>query len=119
MSNKVKFSFSSLLSFPTFLLFVMFSCASMNAQTKDVTSPSNISVANGENNNSISKSDASAETNFQFVSWFMGTKQTIKEEGVLDKASAKKMFINARIAPNRILMKAFLKKAQNQLSTLA
>lgn len=77
-------------------------------------------IVNGDDDKiTTSKSEVSTETNFNFVSWFMGTKQTIQEESVNEKSSAKKMLINARIAPNRLLMKAFLKKAQNQLSSLA
>lgn len=86
------------------------------SETKNITT----FIVNGDDDKiTSSKSETSAETNFNFVSWFMGTKQTIQEDAVSEKASAKKMLINARIAPNRLLMKAFLKKAQNQLSSLA
>ncbi len=116
-----KFKFSNLASFPAIILFILsFSSSTMVSQTSVETNVTTISllVNNGDDKVTTSKSEISAETNFNFVSWFMGTKQTIQEES-LEKSSAKKMLINARIAPNRLLMKAFLKKAQNQISSLA
>ena len=55
-----------------------------------------------------------------FVSWFMGTKQTTNANSAADvSGSSKKQMINAGIAPNRLLLKAFLKKASNYASTVA
>lgn len=71
-----------------------------------------------DDTNLLSKSEAAVETNFNFVSWFMGSKQSVKES-ISKDSSTKKLLINSRVAPNRILMKTFLKKAQSQLSTLA
>lgn len=115
-----KFNFSSLVSLPAIILY--FSVLSSSTTVGQTISETNITtfIVNGDDDKiTSSKSEIAAETNFNFVSWFMGTKQTIQEDVVSDKASAKKMLINARIAPNRLLMKAFLKKAQNQLSSLA
>lgn len=116
-----KFNFSSLVSLPAIILyFSILSSSTMISQTISETKNITTFIANGDDDKiTSSKSEISAETNFNFVSWFMGTKQTIQEDVINDKASAKKMLINARIAPNRLLMKAFLKKAQNQLSNLA
>lgn len=115
-----KLSLSNLVSFPAILLFIVLSSSTMVGQCVSEKMDNSItSVNNDDDKITSSKSEISTETNFNFVSWFMGTKQTIQEESVNEKASAKKMLINARIAPNRLLMKAFLKKAQNQLSSLA
>jgi hypothetical protein len=115
-----KLSLSNLVSFPAILLFIVLSSSTMVGQSVSEKMDVTISLVNNDDDKiTSSKSEISAETNFNFVSWFMGTKQTIQEESVNEKASAKKMLINARIAPNRLLMKAFLKKAQNQLSSLA
>ena len=55
-----------------------------------------------------------------FVSWFMGTKQTTNANSATDvSGNRKKQMINAGIAPNRLLIKAFLKKATNYDSTVA
>ena len=54
-----------------------------------------------------------------FVSWFMGTKQTPNANQSGEVLSAKKQMINSGIAPNRLLIKAFLKKASNYNSTIA
>lgn len=116
-----KFNFSSLLSSSAILLyFFILSSSTMISQTiSETTSVASLIVNADDAKLTSSKSEISAETNFNFVSWFMGTKQTIQENVISDKASAKKMLINARIAPNKLLMKAFLKKAQNQLSSIA
>ena len=37
----------------------------------------------------------------------------------LKESSTKKLLINSGVAPNRILMKTFLKKAQNQTASIA
>lgn len=54
-----------------------------------------------------------AASNLEFAQWFMGTKQdpnsTIDTEGT----NAKKSIITSGIAPNRLLIKAFLKKVVN------
>lgn len=61
-----------------------------------------------------------ANSNLNMVSWFMGSKQTPKATISNDgSASSKKQMINAGIAPNRLLIKAFLKKASNYQSTIA
>lgn len=64
--------------------------------------------------------NSSAEATMNIVSWFMGSKQTPKATISNDgPVSAKKQMINAGIAPNRLLVKAFGKKAANFQSTIA
>ena len=66
-----------------------------------------------------SESARTSSTNMEFVQWFMGTKQdpntTISTEGI----NTKKQIMTSGIAPNRLLIKAFLKKAVNFESALA
>jgi hypothetical protein len=63
---------------------------------------------------------ASATATFNMVSWFMGTKQTPNANGATEvSSSSKKQLINSGIAPNRLLIKAFLKKASNYATTVA
>ena len=61
-------------------------------------------------------SDASASVNM--LSWFMGTKQTTTENAVKESNSKKQMITNG-IAPNRLLIKTFLKKATQYSSNIA
>lgn len=68
----------------------------------------------------VAATAAESNSNLNMVSWFMGSKQTPKATISNDGAvSNKKQLINAGIAPNRLLMKAFMKKAANYQSTIA
>jgi hypothetical protein len=68
---------------------------------------------------SDAKEESTSSSNMDFVLWFMGSKQdpnsTISTEG----ANTKKKIMTTGLAPNRILIKAFLKKAVNFESALA
>lgn len=68
----------------------------------------------------VAATAAESNSSLNMVSWFMGSKQTpkatISNEGAV---SNKKQLINAGTAPNRLLMKAFMKKAANYQSTIA
>ena len=115
-SRLLKISISAVLLFTSFL-----STSDSFSQTKlDTTLDSFVSVAIDETivTSTTSTREASLETNFNFVSWFMGTKQSVKEN-TTKESSTKKLLINSGVAPNRILMKTFLKKAQNQTSSVA
>ena len=52
------------------------------------------------------------------VSWFMGTKQTTNENFSNENISKKQMMTSG-IAPNRLLIKTFLKKASQYASNIA
>lgn len=60
-----------------------------------------------------SQVSSSKSSNVEFVLWFMGTKQnpnsTISTEG----NSTRNQILTSGLAPNRLLIKAFLKKAVN------
>ncbi|HRN43786.1 MAG TPA: hypothetical protein PLH20_03160, partial [Flavobacterium sp.] len=62
---------------------------------------------------------SSSSNNMNFVLWFMGSKldpnSTISSEGT----NTKKQIITSGVAPNRLLIKAFLKKAVNLDSMLS
>jgi len=64
-------------------------------------------------------STVESNANINVVSWFMGTKQTPKATISNDGTVGKKQMINSGIAPNRLLIKAFLKKANDFQSTIA
>jgi hypothetical protein len=69
--------------------------------------------------NTVASAEAAAST-LNFVSWFMGTKQNVNAASSTEvTGNSKKQMINSGIAPSRLLIKAFLKKASNYASTVA
>lgn len=60
---------------------------------------------------SIKQEATSNASNMNFVLWFMGSKQTPNANTVPAGTTAKKQFMTSGSAPNRLLIKAFLKKA--------
>ena len=65
-------------------------------------------------------STATIESNssMNMVSWFMGTKQTTNEN-ITKESTSKKQMMTSGIAPNRLLIKTFLKKASQYASNIA
>jgi hypothetical protein len=59
-----------------------------------------------------------SNSSINMVSWFMGTKQTTNENATKESNSKKQMMTNG-IAPNRLLIKTFLKKASQYASNIA
>jgi len=59
-----------------------------------------------------------SSTSINMVSWFMGTRQTTNENTTKESNSKKQMMTNG-IAPNRLLIKTFLKKASQYASNIA
>lgn len=60
-----------------------------------------------------------ATSNMEFALWFMGTKQDPNTTFSTEGASAKKLIITSGMAPNRLLIKAFLKKVVNYENSLS
>ena len=95
--------------------FILFTNGSVFGQTVE-----NDVIANTTTEISVTKRDnARSTSNMNFVLWFMGSKQdpnnTISNEGI----NTKKQVITSGAAPNRLLIKAFLKKAVNLESMIA
>jgi hypothetical protein len=59
-----------------------------------------------------------SNSSMNMVSWFMGTKQSTNENITKESNSKKQMMTNG-IAPNRLLIKTFLKKASQYASNIA
>lgn len=98
-------------------VFILVSNTSVFAQaTKNVADVTIIEV-NG-NTKQENVSTISSSNTMNFVLWFMGSKQdpnsTISTEGT----NTKKQVITSGTAPNRLLIKAFLKKTVNLESSL-
>ena len=62
---------------------------------------------------SMKQEATSSSSNLNFVMWFMGSKQSPNSTIVPAETTAKKQFMTSGTAPNRLLIKAFLKKAVN------
>lgn len=89
------------------------SAFSQTSENKSVAANSN------EVNSEVKEENNKSTSNMDFVLWFMGSKQdpnsTISTEGI----NTKKKIMTSGLAPNRLLIKAFLKKAVNFESSLA
>ena len=101
------------------LLFTLVSSTAVVAQTStSIVIESTVEVTPETKVQSVS-TFSSSSNNMNFVLWFMGSKQdpnsTISTEGI----NTKKQVITSGTAPNRLLIKAFLKKAVELDSMLA
>ena len=101
-----------------FFVFILASNTSVIAQAEKNTVVENviesIPAAKIENSATVSSSNT-----MNFVLWFMGSKQDLKSTISSESVNTKKQVIISGTAPNRLLMKAFLKKAVNLDSTIA
>jgi hypothetical protein len=107
------------------IIFMMFVCmllsnvavfgqtAVENNNVKSTTIENNEIVNTTTEISSMKQEAASNASNMNFVLWFMGSKQTPNATTVPAGTTAKKQFMTSGTAPNRILIKAFLKKAVN------
>lgn len=103
------------------VLFALFLLSGFGMSAQNVNEVS-ITVGNSiisDGTAAVSQNNVSSSTTMNFVSWFMGTKQTPNANSGTDAIGTKKQMINSGIAPNRLLIKAFLKKASNYATTVA
>ena len=117
-------SFSRIGLVAVFVLFLL-SSVGMFGQKVQPTATSIITfevsmAASDETLASAKATTTTTNATINFVSWFMGTKQTPATIQSNDfSTSTKKQMINSGIAPNRLLIKTFLKKATNYNSIIA
>jgi hypothetical protein len=106
MINFSKYSDSKKIRFIFLLFIAILSNGSVFSQTLEKKSV----VTSSSNEESI---DNKSAANLEFVLWFMSSKQDpnsiISTEGI----NTKKQIMSSGLMPNRLLMKAFLKKAIN------
>ena len=104
------------------LFFVLMSNVAVFGQTTEENN--NVQTTAIENNeivnnnieiNTIKQEAASDASNMNFVLWFMGSKQSPNANVVPAGTTAKKQFMTSGTSPNRLLIKAFLKKAVNSM----
>ena len=107
------------------VLFVLFLLSSVgmvgqNVQPAASTVTFEVSLASSDETVATTQAATTTNTTMNFVSWFMGTKQTPSNNQSGEfSTSTKKQMIQSGIAPNRLLIKTFLKKATNYNSTIA
>lgn len=106
------------------LALLLLSSVGMFGQNVKVTPAANLVIENtiAADDNGVAATatatTAATET-LNMVSWFMGTKQTTNGTATDFSENSKKQLIHAGVQPNRLLIKAFLKKASNYNSTVA
>lgn len=61
----------------------------------------------------IKQEASSSAANMNFVLWFMGSKQDPNAKALPAGVNTKKQFMTSGTVPNRLLIRAFLKKAVN------
>jgi hypothetical protein len=98
------------------VIFALFCNVSVFSQTIEKNAVVNDTL---ENNTIAKQENTSVSSNINFVLWFMGSKQDPNRTISTETSNAKKQIMTSGMAPNRLLIKAFLKKAINLESTIA
>lgn len=98
-----------------FVLFFMFSSSAFSQSQLD----SKIDFTEKSETTNVKLESSRATSNMEFALWFMGTKQDPNSTLSTEGTSAKKLIITSGIAPNRLLIKAFLKKVVNYENSLS
>ena len=96
-------------SFKMMVVLVMMLVSSLGFAQNSIEVPATVATT-------TTATEANASMNM--VSWFMGTKQTTNEN-ITKENTSKKQMMTSGIAPNRLLIKAFLKKASQYASNIA
>lgn len=108
-----------------FVCVLLFNVSAFGQNTVENTTAQTETIQNDEivntnvEMNTIKQEASSSATNMNFVLWFMGSKQTPNSNAVPAGTTAKKQFMTSGSAPNRLLIRAFLKKAVNFESSMA
>lgn len=112
--NKIKSNIFMVLLFVFMSNVAVFGQAAVeNTNVQTTSTENNVIVTDNIEINSMKRESASNASNMNFVLWFMGSKQSPNANVVPAGTTAKKQFITSGTAPNRLLIKAFLKKAVN------
>jgi len=108
----------TLIAFIALLLFSTLGMLGQNVKN-EITMPENVAVVE------VASANLNTEAQMELVSWFMGSKASNvsntnnSSNATSTNNSGKKQLINCGATPNRILSRAFLKKAINHDSTIA
>ena len=100
-----------------FMIFVFLLLANVSAfaQTSlDTNSVLTTTIENTTAESNVAKEEANTSaSSMNFVLWFMGSKQDPNVKTIKAGENTRRQFITSGLAPNRLLLKAFLKKAVN------
>lgn len=97
-------------------VFILASTTSVVAQSeKNIVIETTIGLTPATKSENVS----AASNSMNFVLWFMGSKQEPKSAISTEGVNTKKQVITSGVAPNRLLIKAFLKKAVDLDSMIA
>lgn len=104
------------------LVFILVTNSSVFAQTEnnlvDLNTIEAIATTKQENVSTVSASNSN--NSLHFILWFMGSKQDLNStQSIEGTTNAKKQVITSGVAPNRVLIKTFLKKAVNLENMMA
>ena len=102
----------------TIFLFMLFSMLSFSGFAQSQANPA-IEFNGKVESTSVKLESSRATSNMEFALWFMGTKQDPNSTLSAEGTSAKKLIITSGMAPNRLLIKAFLKKVVNYENSLS
>lgn len=100
-------------------LFLMFTFILLSNVSFSQTKVDNSIVSNTTESTNEVKPESNKAANMEFVLWFMGSKQDPNSNISTEGINTKKQIMTSGLAPNRLLIKAFLKKAVNFESALA
>jgi len=95
-------------SFKMMIVLVMMLVSSLGFAQNTIEVPASVATTTTVESNA----------SMNMVSWFMGTKQTTNEN-ITKENTSKKQMMTSGIAPNRLLIKAFLKKASQYATNIA
>ena len=92
------------------LFFILISNATVFGQTTiNNKAVLNNTIVNSTAESNSGKEEATTSSNMNFLPWFMGTKQNPNVK--ISPENTRRQFISSGLAPNRLLINAFLKKA--------
>ena len=95
-------------------VFMLLSNVTAFAQTSITNNVLNTTTENSTAENNVTKQETtSTDSSMNFVLWFMGSKQDPNVKSIQAGENTRRQFITSGLAPNRLLLKAFLKKAVN------
>jgi hypothetical protein len=116
--NNSKLNSANLNLMTTLFVFVLFVMCSFSGYSQTAKVSIIEIKANGTATSEKVESSRAA-SNLEFAQWFMGTKQDPNSTLNTEETNAKKSIITSGIAPNRLLIKAFLKKVVNYENALS
>lgn len=112
--NKASRNLIMVIAFVLLSIGTSFGQTATESNSVQANSTENITIVNSSIEINTAKQQATtANSNMNFVLWFMGSKQTPNATTLPIGTTAKRQFMTSGTAPNRLLIKAFLKKAIN------